>query len=138
LQPGGVTRTVLDFINTTKYPPSLDFLLMTLGPAAIFCSVADRFSGRVKDALVMFGRVPFAFYVAHVLLIHTIGVLIGVIQGFQARQLMTLFFFYPKGFGISLPAVYAVWLLVIATLYPLCRWVADVKARRRDWWLSYL
>ena len=138
LQPGGVTRTMIDFINTTKYPPSLDFLLMTLGPAAILCSVADRFSGRVKNGLVMFGRVPFAFYVAHVLLIHIIGVLIGVIQGFQARQLMTLFFYYPKGFGISLPAVYGVWLLVIATLYPLCRWVAGVKARRRDWWLSYV
>ena len=51
---------------------------------------------------------------------------------------MTLFFYYPKGFGISLPAVYAIWLLVIAMLYPLCRWVAGVKARRRDWWLSYV
>src|SRR5262245_20794243 len=138
LQPGGLIRTVLDFINTTKYPPSLDFLLMTLGPAAILCSVADRFSGRVKDALVVFGRVPFAFYIAHIVLIHTITVLVGVMQGFQARQLMTLFFFYPKGFGISLPAVYAVWLLVIAMLYPLCRWVGSVKARRRDWWLSYV
>ncbi len=138
VQPGGLTRTVIDFVNTTKYPPSLDFLLMTLGPAAILCSFADRFTGRVKDALVMFGRVPFAFYVAHFFLIHTIGVLIGVLEGFQARQLMTLFFYYPKGFGISLPAVYAIWMLVIAMLYPLCRWVADVKARRRDWWLSYV
>jgi uncharacterized membrane protein len=138
LQPAGMTRTVIDFINTTKYPPSLDFLLMTLGPAAILCSVADRFTGRVKETLVMFGRVPFAFYVSHVFLIHVIGVLIAVIEGFQARQLMTLFFYYPKGFGISLPAVYAVWLLVIATLYPLCRWMAGIKARRRDWWLSYL
>ena len=85
-----------------------------------------------------FGRVPFAFDVAHVLLIHLIGVLIGVIQGFSPSQLMTLFFFYPKEFGISLPAVYGVWILVIAMLYPLCRWVADVKARRRDWWLSYV
>jgi uncharacterized membrane protein len=138
LQPGGLMRTVIDFVNTTKYPPSLDFLLMTLGPAAILCSFADRFTGRVKDTLVMFGRVPFAFYVAHFLLIHTIGVFIGVLEGFRAGQLMTLFFYYPKGFGISLPAVYAIWLLVIATLYPLCRWVADVKARRRDWWLSYV
>jgi uncharacterized membrane protein len=138
LQPGGLTRTVIDFVNTTKYPPSLDFLLMTLGPAAILCAFADRFSGRLKDALVTIGRVPFAFYVAHFLLIHIIGVIIGVLEGFQARQLMTLFFFYPKGFGISLPAVYAIWLLVIATLYPLCRWMAGVKARRRDWWLSYV
>jgi uncharacterized membrane protein len=138
LQPGGLTRTVVDFINTTKYPPSLDFLLMTLGPAAILCSFADRFSGRLKDGLVTFGRVPFAFYVAHFLLIHTIGVIVGVLQGFQARQLMTLFFYYPKGYGINLPAVYAVWLLVIAVLYPWCRWMAALKARRRDWWLSYV
>jgi hypothetical protein len=86
----------------------------------------------------MFGRVPFAFYVAHFLLIHTIGVIVAVLEGFQARQLMTLFFYYPKGFGISLPAVYAMWLLVIAILYPWCRWMAALKARRRDWWLSYL
>jgi hypothetical protein len=138
LQPGGLTRTVIDFINTTKYPPSLDFLLMTLGPAAILCSFADRFSGWLKDTLVMFGRVPFAFYVAHFLLIHTMGVIIAVLEGFQASQLMTLFFYYPKGFGISLPAVYATWLLVIAILYPWCRWMAALKARRRDWWLSYV
>jgi uncharacterized membrane protein len=138
LQHGGLTRTVIDFVNTTKYPPSLDFLLMTLGPAAILCSFADRFSGRLKDALVTIGRVPFAFYVAHFLLIHVIGVIIGVLEGFHARQLMTLFFYYPKGFGISLPAVYGIWLLVVATLYPLCLWMAGVKARRRDWWLSYL
>jgi uncharacterized membrane protein len=138
LQPGGLMKTVIDFINTTKYPPSLDFLLMTLGPAAILCSFADRFSGRLKDALVTFGRVPFAFYVAHFLLIHTIGVIIGVLEGFQASQLMTLFFYYPKGYGISLPAVYGVWVLVIALLYPWCRWMAALKARRRDWWLSYV
>ena len=92
----------------------------------------------VKDALVMFGRVPFAFYVAHFFLIHTLSVLLGVLQGFDARQLMTVFFFYPKGYGVGLPGVYAVWMLVIALLYPFCRWVASVKARRRDWWLSYV
>src|SRR5215467_7015372 len=135
LQPGGLMKTVIDFINTTKYPPSLDFLLMTLGPAAILCSFADRFSGRLKDALVTFGRVPFAFYVAHFLLIHSIGVVVGVLEGFKASQLTTLFFYYPKGYGISLPAVYAMWALVIAILYPWCRWMAGLKARRRDWWL---
>jgi hypothetical protein len=64
-------------------------------------------------------------------------VLLGVIQGFDARQLMTIFF-YPKGYGIGLPGVYVVWILVGALLYPFCRWVASVKARRRDWWLSYV
>ena len=64
--------------------------------------------------------------------------LLGVVQGFDARQLMTPFFYYPKGYGVGLPVVYVVWMLVVATLYPFYRWVAAVKARRRDWWLSYV
>ena len=137
-QPGGTTATVIDFLNTTKYPPSLAFLLMTLGPASILCALADRVTGVVKDALVMFGRVPFAFYVAHVILIHALSVLLGLLQGFEARQLMTVFLFYPKGYGVGLAGVYAVWILVVALLYPFCRRVASVKSRRRDWWLSYV
>jgi uncharacterized membrane protein len=137
-QVSGATATVIDFLNTTKYPPSLLFLLMTLGPAAMVFALADRVTSIVKDALVMFGRVPFAFYVAHVILIHTLSVLLGVIQGFEARQFMTLFFFYPRGYGVPLPGVYVVWILVVAILYPFCRWVASVKARRQDWWLSYV
>jgi uncharacterized membrane protein len=138
LQPGGMTATIIDFLNTTKYPPSLAFLLMTLGPAAMLCAVADRWTGAVKNALAMFGRVPFAFYVAHVLLIHVIAIGLGVAQGFNARQFLTVFFFYPKGYGVGLPGVYAIWVGVILILYPFCRWVAAVKARRRDWWLSYV
>jgi uncharacterized membrane protein len=138
LHPGGATATVIDFLNTTKYPPSLLFLLMTLGPAAVLCALADRWTGVVKDALVTFGRVPFAFYVAHVLLIHVIAVLLGVAQGFDGRQFLTIFFFFPKGYGVGLPGVYALWAVVIIALYPFCRWVAAVKARRRDWWLSYV
>ena len=129
---------VIDFLNTTKYPPSLLFLLMTLGPAAMLCAFADRFSGVVKDSLVMFGRVPFAFYVAHFYLIHTLSLLLGLLQGFSISQMRTLFLFYPQGYGVSLPVVYLVWMLVIAMLYPFCRWVAAVKSRRRDWWLSYV
>jgi uncharacterized membrane protein len=142
VQPGGAVATAIDFLNVTKYPPSLLFLMMTLGPAAMLCSVADRISGGlpgvVKDALVMFGRVPFAFYVAHLYLIHLLSVLLGLIQGFSLDQTMTSSRFYPKGFGVGLPEVFIVWALVVAALYPLCRWVAGVKARRRDWWLSYV
>ena len=111
---------------------------MTLGPATILCAYADRITGVAKDALVMFGRVPFTFYVAHFYLIHTLSLLLGMLQGFHASQFRTLFFFYPQGYGVSLPAVYLVWMLLIAILYPFCRWVAAVKARRRDWWLSYV
>jgi uncharacterized membrane protein len=137
-QPAGPTATVIDFLNTTKYPPSLLFLLMTLGPAAIVCGLADRMRGAVKDALVMFGRVPFAFYVPHFLLIHTLSVLLGLAQGFTLDQMTTVFLFYPEGYGVGLGGVYVAWALVIALLYPWCRWVAGVKARRRDWWLSYV
>ena len=109
-------------------------------PCAVraLCGVADPFRGRLKDALIVFGRVPFAFYVVHVLLIHSLSVLLGVAQGFDVRRLMTLFLFYPRDYGVPLVGVYIVWLLVIALLYPFCRWVAAVKTRRRDWWLSYL
>ena len=138
LQAGGTTATVIDFLNTTKYPPSLLFLLMTLGPAAVLCALADRWTGFVKSALVIFGRVPFAFYVPHFLLIHVIAVLLGIAQGFEARQFYTIFFFFPKGYGVELPGVYALWAVVVILLYPFCRWVAAVKARRRDWWLSYV
>jgi uncharacterized membrane protein len=137
-QPRGATATVIDFLNTTKYPPSLLFVLMTLGPAAIVCA----FAGRVRDALrnffVTIGRVPFAFYVAHLYLIHALTVVLGIAQGFRAGEMFTLFAFLPKGYGLPLPGVYLVWVLVVATLYPLCRWVAAVKSRRREWWLSYL
>jgi len=137
-QPGGTTTTVIDFLNTTKYPPSLTFLLMTLGPAAILCAFADGITGAVKDALIMFGRVPFAFYVVHFILIHTLSVFLGVIQGFDVSHMITIFFYYPKGYGVGLAGVYAVWMLVVVLMYPFCRWVAAVKARRRDWWLSYV
>jgi uncharacterized membrane protein len=130
--------TLIDFLNTTKYPPSLLFLAMTLGPAAIFCAFADRMRGFFKDMFVMFGRVPFAFYVAHFFLLHAFSVLLGLVQGFRATQLMTFPPFYPSGYGVSLPAVYAVWVLVVALLYPFCRWVAGVKANSRAWWLSYV
>ena len=142
VQPGGPLATAIDFLNVTKYPPSLLFLMMTLGPAAMLCALADRISGgtpgAIKDALIVFGRAPFVFYVAHLYVIHSLSVLLGLIQGFRLEQMMTMSRFYPKDFGIGLPAVYLVWALVVALLYPLCRWVADVKARRRDWWLSYV
>ena len=137
-QPGGPVATIIDFLNTTKYPPSLVFLLMTLGPAAVFCAHVDRWNGRVKDTLVMFGRVPFAFYVVHIFVIHVVALLLGAAQGFGPRQFLTMFLFFPKGYGVGLPGVYALWALVIAVMYPFCSWVAGVKARRRDWWLSYV
>jgi len=134
----GMVPTLLDFLNVTKYPPSLLFVLVTLGPAAILCAAADRLPPVVRQVLITYGRAPFAFYVAHFYLLHALSVGLGVMQGFDARQMMTLMNFYPTGYGVSLPVVYVLWFAVVASLYPLCRWVGAVKARRTDWWLSYL
>jgi len=137
-QPAGAAATLMDFLNTTKYPPSLDYLLMTLGPAAILCSLADRFAGPIQRVLTTYGRAPFAFYVSHYLVIHTLSLLLGLAQGFTFGQMATNYRFYPRGFGIHLPGVYAFWVLVVVLLFPFCQWVSDVKARRRDWWLSFV
>jgi uncharacterized membrane protein len=138
LHPGNVPASVMSFLATTKYPPSLLYLLMTLGPAAIVCAFSERLHRRVRDVLLTFGRAPLAFYVAHLYLIHAATILLGVAQGFAAQQFLTQYRYYPKGYGVGLVGVYALWIAVVATLYPLCRWVAAVKARRRDWWLSYI
>ena len=134
----GVTATVMSFLTVTKYPPSLLYVLMTLGPAAIACAFADRLPSVIRDVLATFGRAPLAFYVVHLYLIHALAVLMGVAQGFSAEQFLTHYRFFPKGFGVRLLGVYLVWIAVVASLYPLCRWVAALKARRQDWWLSYI
>lgn len=137
-QPDNVSANIMSFFNAAKYPPSLQYLLMTLGPAAILCSYVDRFKGWIKDTLIMFGRVPFTFYIFHLYIAHAIGVMIGMYQGFTLDQMSTAFYLTPKQFGLDLTGVYVVWLLVLVMLYPICRWVAEVKARRTDWWLSYV
>lgn len=138
VQEAGLLATVFDFMNVTKYPPSLLFILITLGPMALLCAYADRMGGWLKDTLVMFGRVPFAFYIAHWYLIRLGSLALAAYQGFEPEQMMTFFFFFPRDYGVSLPWVYVIWLLVLAILYPFCKWFADVKTRRKDWWLSYL
>jgi uncharacterized membrane protein len=131
-------RTLMDYLNTTKYPPSLAYLLMTLGPAAAVCAFAEGWSGRVKEVLVTFGRVPFAFYVMHFFLIHALSVLCGVMQGFPASDFFTVYFFYPKGYGLPLWGVYVVWVSVLLMAWPWVRFMAALKSRSRAWWLTYV
>lgn len=111
---------------------------MTLGPAAIVCAFVARLPDVLRNPLADFGRAPLAFYLAHLYLIHAIALLLGCAQGFAAHQFLTHYRFFPGGFGVGLPGVYPIWIAVVVMLYPLCRWVAGVKARRRDWWLSYV
>ncbi len=137
-QTSGALATFFDFMNVSKYPASLLYLMATLGPMAIICALSSKLHGWLKDTLIMFGRVPFAFYVAHFYLIHLLSILLGMAQGFQAHEFMHIFIFYPQGYGTDLTGVYLVWLGVIAILYPFCKWVEKVKRTRTDWWLSYL
>jgi len=136
--PSRTAASVMSFLATTKYPPSLLYILMTLGPAAIACAFAERLHGPIRDALVTLGRAPLAFYIAHLYLIHALTILLGIAQGFAAQQFLTHYRYFPKGFGVGLLGVYLIWIAVVVILYPFCRWVAAVKARRQDWWLSYV
>jgi hypothetical protein len=92
----------------------------------------------IRDTFATLGRAPLAFYVAHLFLIHAAAILLGIAQGFSAPQFLTHYRFFPQAFGVGLSGVYLIWLGVVAALYPLCRWIARVKARRKDWWLSYV
>jgi uncharacterized membrane protein len=132
--------TFFSFINTFKYPPSLLFLLMTLGPATLALALLDRSPGRFTRPLIVFGRVPLFFYVLHIPLIHGLAVLFARARYGQAHWLFQNppDFAVPKDYGYGLPLVYLVWIAVVLILYPACRWYAGVKKRRRDAWLSYL
>jgi uncharacterized membrane protein len=137
--------TVFSFINTTKYPPSLLFLLMTLGPALLMLAWMElnKFGGWLRNALVTFGRVPLFFYLLQWYTAHLAGIVAGLIAGqsvaWQWESPVTKFTHPPlQGIGFPLWVVYLCWIIGVLLLYPLCKWFAGVKARRRDWWLSYL
>ena len=134
--------TVLSFLNATKYPPSLLFLLMTLGPAILSLAWFERLGrGPVSRVLVTYGRVPLFFYVLQWLTAHFFAIVFSLIAG---KSIAHLFVFPgtiqppPEGVGFGLGITYLAWILGIAVTYPLCRWFAGVKRRRTDWWLSYL
>ena len=132
------TYTVLSFLNTTKYPPSLQFLLMTLGPALLFLAAVDRHTPRALRPAIIFGRVPLFYYVVHFPLIHLLAVIVCFAKYGTAHwmtespDLGHYPFAAPPGWGFSLPVVYLVWLAVVCAMYPLSRWYASVKQRRSD------
>ena len=137
--------TVLSFLNCTKYPPSLQFLLMTLGPAMIALALLERVKFSRGNPLIVFGRVPFFYYVVHLAVIHGIAILLNYFRyGWTSFLLIPApslggeAKLFPGNYGISLRATYVVWIAVVALMYPMCRWFAGLKERRRDWWLSYL
>jgi len=156
-QPTGFL-TLLSMLDCTKYPPSLCYLLMTLGPSAIILALLDRAvqpgsppaaggegrgeEGRLASLLrpiLVFGRVPLFYYLLHLPLIHGLAVAVNAIRFGHANWLYgTAPAKPPPDAGFDLPIVYLAWIIVVILLYPACQWFADLKRRRRDAWLSYL
>jgi uncharacterized membrane protein len=133
--------TFLSFINASKYPPSLCYTTMTLGPALIFLSLTETVQNRFTNILGIYGRVPFFFYVLHFYLIHIICVIVFFATGHTSKEIIdtnTPFLFRPQHFGFDLPIVYLVWLFVIIALYRPCKWFDEYRRTHRQWWLSYL
>ncbi|MFT4835009.1 MAG: putative membrane protein [Marinoscillum sp.] len=135
--------TFLSFLEVSKYPPSLDYLLITLGPAILLLAFVENLKGRIHAIVTMFGRVPLFFYIIHFYLIHSLALIAAVATGFPASSMIVDVFITMspnlEGYGFSLWLVYVVWLFVIILLYPVCNWYDIYKRNRREhWWLTYI
>jgi uncharacterized membrane protein len=135
--------TLLSFVNTTKYPPSLLFLLMTLGPSILALAVFETGNGggRIREFFVTFGRVPLFFYLLQWPVAHTISLVLHLAFGKPTQWLFQSPIEWTgatPNMGFNLAVVYLCWIGGVLLLYPLCKWFAALKQRRKDWWLSYL
>jgi uncharacterized membrane protein len=131
--------TLMSFLNVTKYPPSLMYTLMTLGPSILFLALFERMESRFSKFFITFGRVPFFYYMLHVFLIHGLCTIAFFISGYGVDDITSQpFYFRPPQFGVSLLAVYGIWISVILLLYPLCRWYNEYKKTHHHWILSYI
>jgi len=136
--------TFLSFINISKYPPSLDYLLLTEGFAFLFLALTENISNGFTRFISVYGRVPLFYYVLHIYLIHLVGILAAVVSGYKWTD-MTGFNSWIsgvpslQGYGFSLGLVFLIWISIVLLLYPLCKWYDRYKSTHRDkWWLSYL
>jgi uncharacterized membrane protein len=134
---------LFSFLNTSKYPASLCFLLMTLGPIITLLPLLEGLMGAVSRVISLFGRVPFFYYMLHIPLIHALALVVSKIRlGYVSPWLFTNHPMgnpeAPEGYMWSLPLLYLVWGIAIVLLYFKCRWFAELKARRIEWWLQYL
>lgn len=140
-QPRGTVYTVLSFFNLTKYPPSLLFLCMTLGPAILLLALLEKVKNRFTAIVNVYGRVPMFFYILHFYIVHTSVVIVFFLSGFTSEKIVTPgvpFLFRPPEFGFPLWGVYLVWIFVVIVLYPLCRKYDRYKSTHHKWWLKYL
>ncbi len=131
--------TVAAFLNVNKYPPSLQFLLMTLGPILVGLAYAEGLRGRVAGWLSVYGRVPLFYYIGHIYVAHAVAIVLGLAQSGELRRFPVVSdpASIPPWFGVPLWGVYLCWIAVVLLMYVPCRWFARLKQERSDWWLAY-
>ena len=137
------SKTLMSFLAVTKYPPSLTFLLMTLGPSFLLLANAENLRGWIVNFFSTFGRVPFFYYIIHLYLIHFLAGIVAKLTGYGWNMMVLSDWVTDvpilKGYGFRLWGVYFIWIIVIGLLYPLCRWFDAYKLNHKEkWWLSYL
>jgi uncharacterized membrane protein len=137
-QQSSFGMTVASFLNTNKYPPSLSYLLMTLGPSIMLLAVFERMKGWLAKFMIVFGRVPMFFYVLHIYSIHLMAVFLGLYQGFTIRDMANLFRNLPQAYGFSLPVTYGLWIFLIVTHYYLCKEYIKFKKGKTHPFFSYI
>jgi uncharacterized membrane protein len=130
--------TTLSFLDCTKYPPSLDYLLMTIGPGLALLPLLERARGRVAQWVLVYGRVPMFFYILHICLAHIVGVLLAMAANKPIPWRSPSMAPVEPTAGFPLWTVYLAWMFVVVSLYPACKWWMGLKRRRNDWWLGYL
>ncbi len=135
-------QTLFSIFNPAKYPPSLSYILMTLGPTFLFLAYAEKWKGKTVDFFSVFGKVPFFYYIVHIYVIHFFALLLAQFTGFGWRKMILSDWVTEseslQGYGVDLWLVYLIWLGIIILLYPLCKKFGSYKMRHREkWWLSY-
>lgn len=136
--------SVLSFIKVNKYPPSLLFLCVMLGPMLILLAWMEGIKNRFTDSMVIFGRTAFFYYILHIYVIHIAAAICFFARGHSFADAANVgeqfpFMFVAPGEGYGLGVVYLVWVLVVVGLYPLCKRYDRYKTLHREkWWLSYL
>jgi uncharacterized membrane protein len=137
-QDRGTVFTILSFFNLNKYPPSLLFLCMTIGPGILLLAFIENIQNRFTRIMNIYGRVPMFYYILHFYIIHTLIIIIFYIERHTSKEIENFFFFRPDSLGFPLPGVYAIWLFVVILLYPLCKKYDRYKSTHQQRWLSYL
>lgn len=132
-------KNLLAFFNVNKYPPSLQYISMTLGPAMLILAFTENISNWFTRIASVYGAVPFFYYVIHFYLLHSLLVIVFFATGHTSKEIVQVpFLFRPAAFGFSLPIVYLIWICAVASLYLPCRWFKKYKETHRQWWLRYV